>query len=76
MAREVAQATLDLRDAFDAFVADFEDEIRMQATKQNSSSERRMRKLLRAFTERVYIPYRDATLGGGEESGGAAVQPF
>lgn len=72
MARDVAQSTLDLRTAFDAFVTDFEDEIRMQATKQNSSSERRMRKLLRAFTERVYIPYRDATLGQREDSD----QPF
>lgn len=72
MAREVAQATEELRENFGVFVLDFEDEVRMQATKQNSSSERRMRKLLRAFTERVYIPYRDSTLGQRDETD----QPF
>lgn len=58
----VAQATIDLRERFDAFVAEFEAEFRTQATKENKSSERRMRALLRQFRERVYEPYRDATL--------------
>lgn len=62
MAREVAQATTQLRALMDEFIAEFEEEIRTQSTKTNRSSERRMRKLLRSFPDRVYVPYRDATL--------------
>lgn len=62
MSRETSPSTVALRGAFDQFVADFEQEYRYQATKPNISSERRMRKLLRAFSERVYVPYRDDTL--------------
>lgn len=62
MSRETAPSTVALREAFDQFVLDFEQEYRYQATKTNSSSERRMRKLLRSFSPRVYEGYRDATL--------------
>lgn len=62
MAREAAPTTHELRELFDAFVADFEEEFRVQSTKTNRSSERRMRKLLRSFPQRVYEPYRDGTL--------------
>jgi hypothetical protein len=62
MPREVSQATVALEEAVARFMEDFEGEFRKQRTKTNHSSERRMRKLLRSFQERVYVPYRDATL--------------
>lgn len=62
MAREVSQTTQELRVLMDNFLAEFEEEFRAQSTKTNRSSERRMRKLLRSFPERVYVPYRDGTL--------------
>lgn len=62
MSKPVSQATRDLRDRIDAFGAEFEAEYRKQQTKTNRSSERRMRKLLRSFLQRVYFPYRDSTL--------------
>jgi hypothetical protein len=62
MSREVAQATVELRARVDEFMSDFETEFRSQATKENRSSERRMRTLLREFRARVYEPYRDSTL--------------
>jgi hypothetical protein len=62
MPREISQATVALETAVAKFMEDFEGEVRRQRTKTNHSSERRMRKLLRSFQERVYIPYRDSTL--------------
>lgn len=59
----VQESTLWLRDEMDNFIAEFENEFSSQATKTNLSSERRMRKLLRGFRERIYEPYRDQTNG-------------
>lgn len=62
MPREISQATVSLEESVAEFMEAFEGEVRRQRTKTNHSSERRMRKLLRSFQDRVYIPYRDATL--------------
>ena len=67
MAREVAPSTEELRQLWDEYVAEFEEEFRAQSTKTNRSSERRMRKFLRSFPDRVYVPYRDATLPSRNE---------
>jgi len=68
MAKEVSESTNMLRELMDDFISEFENEYRRQETKTNLSSERRMRKLLRSFTNRVYVPYRDATLPAKDET--------
>lgn len=73
---KVSESTLALRADMDAYLEEFEAEFRRQATKQNSSSERRMRALLRKFAERVYVPYRDSTLRRRAEDAENAAVPF
>jgi hypothetical protein len=74
----VRQSTLQLRQNMDAFIQEFEAEFRKQATKGNDSSERRMRSLLRKFSQRVYIPYREATLNRADtdDDAGSEELPF
>lgn len=62
---EPTPATVALMAEMDSFMQDYFEEIRRQSTKANSASERRMRKLLREFNQRIYVPYRDASLGRG-----------
>lgn len=54
--------SLRLRENFASFTRDFNEEFKKQETKENKSSERRMRVLLRSFYERVYRPYKEETL--------------
>lgn len=60
---EPTPATVALMAEMDNFMQDYFEEVRRQSTKANSASERRMRKLLREFNQRIYVPYRDASLG-------------
>lgn len=55
------ETTRELRRRMDEFLAEFEDEFRAQATKVNSTSEKRMRKLLRGLRP-FYEWYRDASI--------------
>jgi len=58
---DVQESTLWLRQAMDEFISEFEEEFAAQEKKTNLSSERRMRKILRGFRQRIYEPYRDMT---------------
>jgi hypothetical protein len=51
-----------LNEAMESFISDFREEFKNQSTKQNKTSERRMRILLRQFGDRVYKPYKLASL--------------
>jgi hypothetical protein len=64
MGKEVnpTEYSVNLREAMESFISDFREEFKNQATKQNKTSERRMRILLRQFGERVYKPYKLASL--------------
>lgn len=67
MSREVAASTVDLRQRWDKFKSEMEQELASQETKKNLASERRMRTLLRSFREGLYVPYRDGTLRNRED---------
>lgn len=71
MRKEVnpADYSLRLKEAMDVFISEFREEFKNQSTKQNKTSERRMRILLRQFGERVYKPYKLASLERDESSG-------
>lgn len=64
MAREPnpTEYSIQLRDNFESFANDFWAEFRNQSTKPNRASERRMRVLLRKFSDRVYKPYKQESL--------------
>lgn len=66
MAREPSTSTTELVASVAAWNEEYQAELRRQATKHNTSSERRMRKLLRDFRS-IYEAYRDATLESRQE---------
>lgn len=60
---EATEYTIALGENMESFIRDFWNEFRNQKSKQNKASDRRMRALLRQFSDRVYKPYRLGSLG-------------
>lgn len=64
---ETQNVTLALQKNMEDFWKDFRSEYKNQEKRINIASERRMRKLLLSFRDRVYIPYREGTLRRDEK---------
>lgn len=63
----VKQYVVDARKAWEDLKAEVEAELTKQERRVNRASETRLRGLLRDVRERVYVPYRDASLADSKK---------